>query len=185
MGGATLPGSPRDGGQTSSLRPWSRVHPPLSSTRGVGTLFGMKFRTTREKPLSALGWLCKEEWLPRDPSKPGEDVVCVQCKRLAKNKAHAQRQRERRQAIVVQWTHSQKSNLRLWREGAASQRTGCRPGTEGKSGRYTQYNGGGGDLSRGQYRYGDLSQYLERRVTTTLSLTEISTKHRYYTCTLS
>ena len=42
---------------------------------------------------------------------------------------------------LVQWTHSQKSNLRLWREDAASQRTGCRPGTEGKSGRYTSVRG--------------------------------------------
>ena len=42
---------------------------------------------------------------------------------------------------LVQWTHSQKSNLRLWREDATSRRTGCRPGTEGKSDRYTSVRG--------------------------------------------
>ena len=38
---------------------------------------------------------------------------------------------------LVQWTHSQKSNLRLWREDGASQRTGFRPGSVGTSGRCT------------------------------------------------
>ena len=51
-------------------------------------------------------------------------------------------------------------------------------------GRRVKYNGGGGE---GHVVSTDMETCLntEHRVTTTLSLTEISTKYRYYACTLS
>eukprot|EP01048_Picozoa_sp_COSAG05_P000127 COSAG05_NODE_3_length_51333_cov_129.132080_27_plen_522_part_00 len=68
---------------------------PYRPRDGLGRFFGMKFHTTRKKP-SKHGWLCKEEWLPVDPKFPGQNLVCVQCKRVAKNSADALSQREKR-----------------------------------------------------------------------------------------